>query len=230
MKKEQIKNHILQEKDKRFDEAKEIFLLLKNNFHSIGRYEDESWAFKKEKDMERLSYSFKSYSKNAETEAKKSEGKTKKEKRSKINLYFSWLKDNKFRKWLWSCFCNAIYGYGEKPQHVVLSAVFIIFLFAISFSIIGIANPEIIELNTTTIQQNPGNIAYLTSKGLLKNNIIRNFSDSFYFSTITFTTLGYGDFRSLEGLGRILAGSEAFIGAFMMALFVYTFARRTGGR
>ncbi|GAI81392.1 unnamed protein product, partial [marine sediment metagenome] len=54
--------------------------------------------------------------------------------------------------------------------------------------------------------------------------------DCIYFSTITFTTLGYGDFRPLEGWGRILAGSEAFIGAFMMALFVYTFARRTGGR
>jgi len=56
------------------------------------------------------------------------------------------------------------------------------------------------------------------------------FSNCLYFSLITFTTLGYGDFRPLEGLGRFLTGSEAFIGAFMMALFVYTFARRTGGR
>jgi len=42
--------------------------------------------------------------------------------------------------------------------------------------------------------------------------------------------LGLGDFRPVESWGRIFVGSEAFIGAFMMALFVYTFARRTGGR
>src|SRR5665648_603306 len=53
--KDKIKNHILQEKEKKFSKAKEIYLLLKNNFHSIGQYEDESWAYKKEKDMERKS-------------------------------------------------------------------------------------------------------------------------------------------------------------------------------
>ena len=82
----------------------------------------------------------------------------------------------------------------------------------------------------TAIHQNSGNIVDLVSKGFIKNNLIKNFPNSLYFSLITFTTLGYGDFRPLEGCGRILAGSEAFIGAFMMALFVYTFARRTGGR
>ena len=133
-------------------------------------------------------------------------------------------------KWLWSCFLNAIYGYGEKPWNVIFSAGILIFIFALLFNLIGIGNPEIIEIKGTAIHQNSGDIVNLVSKGLLKNNVIRNFPDSLYFSLITFTTLGYGDFRPLEGWGRILAGSEAFIGAFMMALFVYTFARRTGGR
>ena len=195
-KKEQIENHIIQEKIKKFSQAREIYLLLKNNFHSIGRYEDESWAFKKEKDMER-----------------------------KSNCHFKTL-----HKWLWSCFLNAIYGYGEKPWNVIFSAGILIFIFALLFNLIGIGNPEIIEIKGTAIHQNSGDIVNLVSKGLLKNNVIRNFPDSLYFSLITFTTLGYGDFRPLEGWGRILAGSEAFIGAFMMALFVYTFARRTGGR
>ena len=162
----------------------------------MGRYEDESWALKKEKDMER-----------------------------KSNCHFKSL-----HKWLWSCFLNVIYGYGEKPWNVILSAGILIFAFALFFSLIGIGNPEIIELKGIAVHQNSGNIVDLASKGLLKNNVIRNYPDSLYFSLITFTTLGYGDFRPLEGLERILAGSEAFIGAFMMALFVYTFARRTGGR
>ena len=193
---DQIENHILQEESKEFSEAKKVYLLLKNNFHSIGQYEDESWAFKKEKDMER-----------------------------KSNCHFKTL-----HKWLWSCFLNAIYGYGEKPWNVIFSALAIIIIFALLFSVTGIGNPEIIELKGTAIHQNSGNIVDLASKGFLKNSTVRNFPDSLYFSLITFTTLGYGDFRPLEGWGRILAGSEAFIGAFMMALFVYTFARRTGGR
>ena len=192
----QIENHVFQEKRKEFRESKEVYLLLKNKFRIMGRYEDESWALKKEKDMER-----------------------------KSNYHFKSL-----HKWLWSCFLNAIYGYGEKPWNVILSAGILIFIFALLFNLIGIGNPEMIELKGTAIHQTSGNIVDLASKGLLKNNVTRNFPDSLYFSLITFTTLGYGDFRPLEGVGRILAGSEAFIGAFMMALFVYTFARRTGGR
>jgi uncharacterized protein YjbI with pentapeptide repeats len=172
IKKVQIENHILQEKEKEFSKAKEIYLLLKNNFHSIGKYGHENWAFKKEKDMER-----------------------------KGNCHFKTL-----HRWIWSCFLNGIFGYGTQPFKVIISAILIITLFAFLFMTSGISNVGIEEITSN------------------------NFFDCMYFSTITFTTLGYGDFRPLEGLGRILAGSEAFIGAFMMALFVYTFARRTGGR
>ena len=230
IKKDQIKNHIFQEKEKNFSEAQEIYLLLKNNFHSIGRYNDESWAFKKEKDMERKSYFIKAFMKNVESKEEKNEGKDQKVKKIKVILYSNCMKIKEFGKWLWSGFCNIIYGYGEKPWNVVISAGVIIIFFALIFSSIGISNLEIIDLKGITVNQNTGNIVDSASKGLLKNNVIRNIPDSLYFSLITFTTLGYGDFRPLEGWGRILAGSEAFIGAFMMALFVYTFARRTGGR
>jgi len=44
---------------------------------------------------------------------------------------------------------------------------------------------------------------------------------------VTFTTLGYGDIRPLPAPGaRMVASGEAFIGAFMIALFVWTLARR----
>ena len=216
---EEIGGHILHEHEKIFPDAKEIYLLLKNNFHSIGKYEEESWAFKKEKDMERLSYSFYSFKKDLV-----------KKKKREIFPILKWMYTKDFKKWIISVFSNMIYGYGERPWNVVKTALAIIIIFALSFSLIGIGTPEIIELKGTGIYQNSGNIVDLASKGFLKNNEIRNFPDCLYFSLITFTTLGYGDFRPLGGLGRILAGSEAFIGAFMMALFVYTFARRTGGR
>jgi len=228
--KDQIENHIFQKEKKMFSRAQQVYLLLKNNFHSIGKYKDESWAFTKEKEMERKSYYFNVFKKNTEKKEEKNEEKEQKEKKLKDILYSNWIKMKEFGKWLWSCFCNAIYGYGEKPLNVVISAGLIIVFFALLFSSIGISNPEIIDLKGITVNQNTGDIVDSASKGLLKNNVIRNFPDSLYFSLITFTTLGYGDFRPLEGWGRILAGSEAFIGAFMMALFVYTFARRTGGR
>jgi len=134
---------------------------------------------------------------------------------------------NSLHGWLWSCFLNAIFGYGERPWRVIIISLIIILGFAFTFTSIGIGNPELIELGNSAFSKSNTDII---SIGVIKNTVIKKFVDCLYFSLITFTTLGYGDFRPLEGLGRILAGSEAFIGAFMMALFVYTFARRTGGR
>ncbi|MFH1570791.1 MAG: potassium channel family protein, partial [Gemmatimonadota bacterium] len=47
-----------------------------------------------------------------------------------------------------------------------------------------------------------------------------------YYSTITFTTCGYGDVTPPEGVLRPLAAIEAFIGAFMMAMFVAVFGKK----
>lgn len=51
-----------------------------------------------------------------------------------------------------------------------------------------------------------------------------NFIDSLYFSIVTFTTLGYGDFHAI-GPMRFVAAAEAFIGAALMALFTVIVAR-----
>lgn len=177
-----IESHIAQEKQKKLSEAKEVYLLLKNNFHSLGRYDDESWAFRKEKEMERKSYFHR----------------------------------RSFLKWLGSMFLNILYGYGEKPLRVIRSVLIEIVVFAFLFMILGI--------------RTAGNVALRHNILGLKSLPWRDLLDCLYFSTVTFTTLGYGDFRPLEGWSRLIAGVEAFTGAFMMALFVYTFARRTGGR
>jgi len=219
IKRYQITNHILQEEKKKFSEAKEIYLLLKNNFHSIGQYEDERWAYKKEKDMDRLSYSYSYYKENRKDKAKE----------EKFPI-LKWIKKGDFKKLIISTFSNMIYGYGESPRNVIFSAIFIIILFSVFFSSLGINSPEIIEMKSPTVQEIFNSNSEIISKGNLINKTTNYYIDCLYFSAITFTTLGYGDFRPLEGIGRILAGSEAFIGAFMMALFVYTFARRTGGR
>jgi hypothetical protein len=49
---------------------------------------------------------------------------------------------------------------------------------------------------------------------------------SFYFSVITFTTLGYGDFQPVNLAGQALGIAEVLTGAFFIALFVVIFARK----
>lgn len=48
--------------------------------------------------------------------------------------------------------------------------------------------------------------------------------DSLYFSTVTFTTLGYGDYYAV-GAMRYVAAMESFIGAALMSLFTVIVAR-----
>jgi len=170
MRRKDIEGHIKQEREGNFAEAKEVYLCLKNNFHSLGRYDDESWAFQKEKEMERKSF---------------------------------W-KDRRYLRWLGSKFLNFLYGYGERPERPVLWSFGIIVLFSILYRSIGIFD--------------------------VSKASVANIWDCLYFSVVTFTTLGYGDVHPLMGIGRLLAEIEAFSGVFLIALFIFTFARRTGGR
>ncbi|NJE46271.1 two pore domain potassium channel family protein [Thermococcus sp. GR7] len=51
------------------------------------------------------------------------------------------------------------------------------------------------------------------------------FLDYEYFSVVTATTLGYGDYHPV-GVGRIIASVEALFGMFMWAVFLTVFARK----
>jgi hypothetical protein len=222
MEKNQIENHILQ--------MEQVYLLLKNNFHSIGQYKDESWAFTKERDMERKSKSFYSLL----------------SKYRKYSLFKKILKQSNllkriivrlkiFSKWLFSkkaieCFnlsvSDFIYQYGENPWRVIRFALIIIFLFAIILNFSGIVNSDRTNLIIEFIKESQGDEYTLRYLG----PILGNFLNCLYFSVVTFTTLGYGDFQPAVGLSRLIVSLESIIGAITMALFVYTFARRTGGR
>jgi len=58
---------------------------------------------------------------------------------------------------------------------------------------------------------------------------VESYLGRLYFSGVTFTALGYGDY-SPEGGARFWAFLESFLGIFFIALFVFSFARRTAGR
>ena len=58
-----------------------------------------------------------------------------------------------------------------------------------------------------------------------------NIVDYVYFSTITFTTVGFGDFLPRAyPLFRVMAAAEAFLGVFLSGLFIFTLARKYSAR
>jgi hypothetical protein len=102
---------------------------------------------------------------------------------------------------------NIFCGYGEKPYRVILSAFLCIMAFAFAYK----------SLNAIESVAYPGS----TPRWL----------DYIYYSTITYTTVGYGDFiPKPHGLFRLLAACEAFLGVFLAGLFVFTLARKYSAR
>ena len=93
--------------------------------------------------------------------------------------------------------------YGESVWRVFFTAASIILIYASIYSLRG----SIIGTNTAVP--------------------VHNFWTNLYFSIVTFTTLGYGDLHPISSIGiRLLAGSEAFLGAFILAYFVVVVSRK----
>jgi uncharacterized protein YjbI with pentapeptide repeats len=117
------------------------------------------------------------------------------------------LRKNKNIAYLPMALMGLLCGYGEKPNRVILSSAVIVFIYSIIYSI----------LNS------------ITSASFSAADY--SMWDYIYYSIVTFTTLGYGDLIPKANTGyRLLAGSEAFIGAFMIGLFVFTLSRKYSAR
>lgn len=114
------------------------------------------------------------------------------------------------KKWLFSSFSDFFCGYGEKPENVIRFSLGMIFFCAICFFLLGVSfQGELIAFNAEQSWQQ--NLSALLN--------------SFYFSVVTFTTLGYGDITPV-GVSRFIAAIEAFTGSFTLALFVVVFVKR----
>ncbi len=105
-------------------------------------------------------------------------------------------KTHRFFSYLFDLIC----GYGERPFRVVFWAIIAILTFGILYFLLG---------------------------GPIGGGI-SPFWDSFYFSGVTFTTLGFGDLHPgpYNILMKILTTGEAFLGAFLMPLFVVCLSRK----
>lgn len=128
---------------------------------------------------------------------------------------------NKFQKFIRICmavrllpeliFGRMLFGYGERPVRVLVASVIIIVVCAFFY-----ASP---------FAQLSGRVYVGASDmSLLDMPLL----DGLYFSTTTFTTLGFGDIfpTPTHLLTRIVAMAEAVSGASLMALFVVCLSKR----
>lgn len=109
-----------------------------------------------------------------------------------------------------SRFIDLYCGYGEKPLRLLIVSGILTLSFAFLHASAGILQ------NGTLIQ--------LSSQNSIQENFTV-FINSLYFSSVTFTTLGYGDISPF-GISRFIAAIEAFAGSFTIALFVVVFVKR----
>ena len=110
-------------------------------------------------------------------------------------------KEKRWGMWVGYLFADAVCGYGEHIQKTIAFALSLIIIFSIVYHFgEGVRHPNDKEDLT--------------------------FREHFYFSTTTFTTLGYGDYAPKEGPYQIIAVSEALIGVILMAFIVVTLTRK----
>ncbi|QAU11914.1 two pore domain potassium channel family protein [Halorubrum sp. BOL3-1] len=110
-------------------------------------------------------------------------------------------------RWTTNGFLDAVAGYGERPGRTAALALAVMVGSAFVYPASG-------GLSTG------GEIVSYGSHGA---DAVLN---GFYFSIVTFATLGLGDVYPVSDVGRFVAASEGLAGAFLTAVFVFSLARR----
>jgi len=197
-----------------YKHAKDVYINLKNYFKNVGLYDESAEffigeyrvrgkIFKVRGDLftyilrERIKHTFQ---KLAFWKHYEEEDISLQEKKS-ANLLWDMLMN--YFAFLMNRLIYIISSYGESIWKVFYTALLMIFIYA------GI---------------------YFIKGGIIVQNEaqpIHSFLTSLYFSIVTFTTLGYGDLHPVPSIEmRLLAGSEAFLGAFLLAYFVVVVSRK----
>jgi len=193
---------ILQDRANEHMEARTIYLELKENFHNTGVYDGASWAYVRERIMERKSF--------APTSARQYYGSEEHLGESGplrgvplqtiIRFYLKYT-----LKWFWACMQELMWGYGQRPLRVWGSAAVIIIVFAFVYRFLGgISNPD------------------------PKRSL--DIVDYLIYSLFAFTTSSLATLTPVTRLVQVLTSIEGILGVSSLALFTTALAQRMGGR
>lgn len=110
----------------------------------------------------------------------------------------------------WNCVAIwGVLGFGVRALHPLISGAFLILFFTAVYYV---------GTNHFSVS------GYISDADTGEASVIAP-EDAAYFSVVTFTTLGYGDFKPYHSM-RLIASIEAGIGALMLALLTAVFVRR----
>lgn len=107
-------------------------------------------------------------------------------------------------------------GYGERPWNIFIITILIISIFAIFYMFLDIRN-----IYNKQIGININDLANYSFKEL-----INTYVDSWYFSMVTFSTVGYGDMVVTSIIGKILVCIEVFLGVTIGATWASVIIKR----
>ncbi|MEZ3143501.1 pentapeptide repeat-containing protein [Halobaculum sp. MBLA0143] len=145
-----------------------------------------------------------------------------------------------YARWLQLRTFEVTMGYGEQPSKVIGMAVGCILACAALYPLGNwvAPNPGSVEAAQRGLEGNatgdaavsaavrypplPDGLATLPS---YLDTLAATLADSLYFSSVTFTTLGFGDFSPV-GFGRVLATVESALGVTLFAVLVFVLGRR----
>jgi len=130
----QIEGCIRQERAGVYDEAREIYLALKNNFSSLGQYDDASWAYQKERQMEKAA--------SAPWRARRFYGRERlgDTLEHRLPLWHPrvlWFYLRHTTKWLADWGVELVCGYGEGIRRVLASMVVLLAIFTLGYWLAG---------------------------------------------------------------------------------------------
>lgn len=176
--------------------AREMYLTLKNNFNQIGRYADASWAYIKERQMEKKTHWPPSRARACYAE--ELEGPIARGARRQWQLFRFYVKHlcAYVADWVVELTC----GYGEKPLRTLWWAVAVLLVFPVFYWL----SSGIVSVGGTPL----------------------TWLDYLNYSFGVFTTIGFARFVTANWAAETLTSLEALLGISVLALLMFALGNR----